>query len=275
MFSTITTLKNIALRNSVNILGSSGPTLLYGHGLGCNQVMWHQVTSAFASTHRQVLFDYVGSGTSLKSAFDESRYSTLGGYVQDVLDVCDELELHSRVTFIGHSVSCSIGLLASLARPELFERMILLGPSPCFANHADYFGGFELGQLEGLLLMMESNYLGWTEYLAEMLVHAQEPESSLLQDSFCASDPEMTRTFAKACFLSDDRAILTKVKPPCLILQHRNDCLAPLSVGDFCHAQLQYSNLQILDVAGHCAHLTHPDLVIAAIREYISLPLAT
>jgi len=266
-------MKNITQRNNVNILWSSGPTLLYGHGLGCHQEMWHQVTPAFASTHRQVLFDYVGSGKSQKSAFDESRYSTLGGYVQDLLDVCDELALHSKVTFIGHSVSCSIGLLASLARPELFERMILLGPSPCFANHSDYFGGFELGQLEGLLLMMKSNYLGWAEYLAEMLVHAQEPESSHLYDSFCTSDPEMTKTFAQACFLSDERATLTKVTHPCLILQHRNDCLVPLPVGDFCHAQLQGSKLQILEVSGHCAHISHPDLVIAAIREYINIPL--
>ena len=113
----------IKLRNFVTTIGSDGPVLLYGHGLGCDQTMWNKVTPAFASSHRQVLFDYVGSGKSQKSAFDASRYSNLQGYAQDLIDICDALELRSGVIFIGHSVSCSIGLLAALARPELFTRV--------------------------------------------------------------------------------------------------------------------------------------------------------
>lgn len=266
---------NTKLRNNVITSGSHGPVLLYGHGLGCDQTMWNKVTPAFASSHRQVLFDYVGSGKSQRSAFDASRYSHLQGYAQDLIDVCDALELRSGVTFVGHSVSCSIGLIAALTRPELFESMVLLGPSPCFINYpSDYLGGFERADLEGLLLMMSRDYLGWAEYLSEMIAGAQQPASAQLHASFCSSDPEAVKTFAHACFLADDRAVLSKVKLPCLILQHRHDALVPLSVGEFCNAQLQGSDLKILDVSGHCAHISHPELVIAAMRRYFgrSLP---
>lgn len=267
-------MKKIIIRNNVNLMGSVGPALVYGHGLGCDQTMWDKVTPAFASSHRQVLFDYVGSGKSQKSAFDASRYSKLEGFAQDLLDVCDALELRSGVTFIGHSVSCSIGLLAALARPELFDRMVLLGPSPCFINYpSDYLGGFERADLEGLLFMMSHNYLGWTDYLTEMVADGQQPASSQLHASFCSSDPQVVKAFAHAYFLADERAVLAKVKLPCLILQHRHDALVPLSVGEFCHAQLQGSDLKILDVSGHCAHISHPDLVIAAMREYFDRPL--
>ena len=55
---------NIRQRNHVREIGQQGPVILYGHGFGCNQHMWHRITGAFEGTHRQVLFDYVGSGQS-------------------------------------------------------------------------------------------------------------------------------------------------------------------------------------------------------------------
>ena len=81
-----------------------------------------------------------------------------------MLEVCDALGLTSGVTYVGHSVSSSIGMLASIARPGLFDRMVMVGPSPCFLNQPpDYIGGFERTDLEGLLALMDQNYLGWAE----------------------------------------------------------------------------------------------------------------
>ena len=126
---------NVLKRNNVHVMGTSGPVLLYAHGFGCNQHMWSRVTPAFSATHRQVLFDYVGSGQSELGAFDANRYASLQGYAKDLIEVCNALDLQSGVVLVGHSVSCSIGILASIARPELFDRLILIGPTPCFLNH--------------------------------------------------------------------------------------------------------------------------------------------
>ncbi len=258
-------------RNNVQVHGKAGKVLLYGHGFGCDQTMWQQVTPAFAGTHQQVLFDFVGSGRAQRKAFSAARYGDLQGYVQDLLDVCDELGLRSGVTFVGHSVSCSIGLLASIARPELFERLVLLGPTPCFLNHPpDYFGGFESADLEGLLLLLEQNYIGWADHLAPIIAGEVGAVSARLGQSFCSTDPAVARAFARATFFADQRADLPLVRPPCLILQHRHDALVPLAVGDYCHAQLQGSQLQILDVSGHCAHMSHPQLVIDAMNVYFA-----
>ncbi len=264
---------DILARNNVNVSADNGPVLLYAHGFGCNQNMWDRVTPAFASSHRQVLLDYVGSGKSQLAAFDAARYSTLDGYAQDLIEVCDALDLRSGVTFIGHSVSCSIGLLASIARPGLFERMVLLGPNPCFLNHPpDYTGGFERADLEGLLELMDQNYVGWASYLAPVIAADGQagPVAGELSDSFCSTDPTMAKVFARTTFFADNRADLPKVSRPCLILQHRTDALAPLAVGAYMHADLQGSTLKVLDIAGHCGHMSHPALVIAAIRRFLS-----
>ncbi|MEB0137567.1 MULTISPECIES: alpha/beta hydrolase [unclassified Undibacterium] len=264
--------RDIIKRNHIHVLGDSGPVLLYAHGFGCNQNMWDRVTPAFLGTHRQVLFDYVGAGQSDITAFDAKRYASLDGYAQDLLDVCDALGLHSGVTFVGHSVSCSIGMLAAIARPELFERLVLVGPNPCFINHPpDYCGGFETADLEGLLDLMDQNYIGWANYLAPV-VSAQGEAHAItteLSDSFCSTDPTANKVFARTTFFSDNRADLPKVTRPCLILQHGRDTLAPLNVGDYVHAHLADSQLKILDIEGHCAHMSAPSLVVAAIRDFI------
>lgn len=264
---------NILERNNVHVEGSTGPVLLYAHGFGCNQTMWNRVTPAFNSSFRQVLFDYVGSGQSDLASFDAKRYSSLQGYAQDVLDVCDALDLRNGVTFVGHSVSCSVGLLASVARPELFDRLILLGPSPCFLNHApDYLGGFEREDLEGLLALMEQNYIGWANYLAPV-VSGEAGESAVsgeLSNSFCSTDPVVAKVFARTTFFSDNRADLPLVSCRCLILQHRNDSLVPVWVGEYVHAHLKGSILKVLEVSGHCAHMSHPRMVIDVMREYLN-----
>jgi len=268
----------ILARNNVHTEGVNGPVLLYAHGFGCNQTMWNRVTPAFAATHRQVLFDYVGSGQSDISTFNATRYASLQGYAQDLLEVCDALGLHQGVTFVGHSVSCSVGMLAAIARPQLFDRMVLLGPSPCFLNHPpDYFGGFEREDLNDLLNLMDQNYMGWANYLAPV-VAGQDGAGAVsgeLTNSFCSTDPLVARVFAQATFFADNRADLPLVKPPCLVLQHRHDALAPVSVGNYVHAQLPHSTLKVLDVSGHCAHMTHPHLVVEAMQDYFNRPHGT
>nr|WP_295952939.1 alpha/beta hydrolase [Rhodoferax sp.] len=192
-----------------------------------------------------------------------------------MLEVCDALGLHSGVTFIGHSVSCSVGMLASIALPGLFDRLVLLGPSPCFLNHPPgYLGGFEREDLEGLLELMDQNYIGWAQYLAPVASGeaggaAASVSTAELSDSFCSTDPVVARVFAQTTFFADHRADLPKVTRPCLVLQHRVDALAPPSVGEYLHQHLQGSTLQVLDITGHCGHMSHPVEVIAAIRNYL------
>lgn len=267
---------DVLQRNHVQPLAhddESAPVLLYAHGFGCNQEMWHLLTPAFASGYRQILFDYVGSGYADPSAFDPLRYNSLEGYVQDLLDVCDALNLTQDVIFVGHSISCSIGILASIQRPELFSNLVLVGPSPCFLNDPpDYLGGFERADLTGLLDLMNQNYIGWAQTFAPLAAGQPlgAPITASLADSFCSTDPVMARLFAEVTFFSDIRAKLQHCIVPSLILQHRVDSLVPLEVGSYLHSNLKNSHLETLDVTGHCAHLSHPALVATAMHNYLS-----
>ncbi len=263
--------KAVIARNNVKVLGRGIRPMVFAHGFGCDQNMWRFVTPAFEDDYRIVLFDYVGSGQSDIRAYDPDKYGTLGGYAQDLLDVCHALEL-SDVIFVGHSVSGMIGVLAANREPALFSRMILIGPSPRYINEApDYIGGFERADIEGLLEMMEKNYIGWANFLAPAIMkNSERPElTGELEASFCSTDPVIASRFAKATFFADNRADLATMRTPALVMQCAEDIIAPSSVGEYVHAALPGSVLRYLKATGHCPHMSHPAEVIEVMREYL------
>jgi sigma-B regulation protein RsbQ len=263
---------NILARNNVKVLGRGTQTLMFAHGFGCDQNMWRFVIPAFEDDYRIVTFDYVGSGKSDLEAYSAERYSSLDGYAQDVLDICAELNL-AKAIFVGHSVSCVIGMLASIREPERFERLILIGPSPCYINDSSgYVGGFERADIEGLLDVMEKNYIGWASFLAPVVMKNPEHPGLIreLEESFCSTDPKIARRFAEATFFSDNRSDLPKVKLPSLIMQCSDDAIAPLEVGDYLHKHLPESTLHVMKATGHCPHMSHPEETIRVIKEYLA-----
>ena len=161
--------EKISARNNVTIRGKGSRTMVFAHGFGCDQNMWRFVTPAFEDDYRVVLFDYVGSGKSDLSAYNEERYSNLNGYAQDILEICEVLKLRDTI-FVGHSVSSMIGLLAAIKRPEYFSKLILIGPSPCYINEPGYTGGFQRKDIEELLDTMDKNYIGWANFLAPAIM---------------------------------------------------------------------------------------------------------
>jgi sigma-B regulation protein RsbQ len=261
---------DVLTRNNVRVSGRGTQPMLFAHGFGCDQNMWRFVAPAFEDDYRVVLFDYVGSGKSDLSAYDAERYSALDGYAQDVLDVVHALDLRN-VVLVGHSVSAMVGVLAANREPERFDRLVMIGPSPRYVNDPPYVGGFERGDIEGLLDMMEHNYIGWASFLAPATIkNPDRPElGEELTESFCSTDPVVARRFAQATFLSDNRDDLAHVTVPALILQCSDDMVAPEEVGAYVHGQLAGSTLRQMKATGHCPHMSHPDETIELIRDYL------
>ncbi|NJC70536.1 alpha/beta hydrolase [Planosporangium thailandense] len=249
--------------------------MMFAHGYGCDQNMWRFVAPEFTDTHRVVLFDHVGYGRSDLAAYSTDRYASLDAYASDVLDIVHELDLWD-VTFVGHSVSSMIGVLAALREPDRFANLVLVGPSPRYIDDpADgYVGGFTRAEIDELLDSVDSNYLGWSRAIAPVIMaNADRPElAEELTNSFCRTDPVVARQFAQLTFTSDNRADLAKVAVPTLILQCSDDVIAPMSVGEYVHGQIPGSELVVLNATGHCPNLSAPVETVAAIKAYLRAP---
>ncbi|RYZ55102.1 MAG: alpha/beta hydrolase [Sphingobacteriales bacterium] len=261
---------SILKRNNVTVTGSGGKFMLFAHGFGCDQNMWRFVAPAFEDDYRVVRLDYVGSGNSDASQYNHERYSSLDGYAQDITEICEALEIKDAV-FVGHSVSCMIGLLASIDQPDLFSSLIFVGPSPRYLNDENYTGGFSREDLDGLFEVMENNYLGWASFLAPKIVqNGDRPElAAELEQSFCSIDPVISRKFAQVTFYSDNRDDLAKINKPTLLLQCADDVIAPDSVGEYLHRQIPGSVLVKMKATGHCPHLSHPEETISLIKQFL------
>ena len=244
--------------------------MVFAHGFGCDQNMWRLVAPAFETDFRTVLFDHVGAGGSDLSAYISDRYGSLAAYAEDVVEIGKELGL-SNAVFVGHSVSAMIGVLASLNQPDLFSELVLVSPSPRYIDDAGYRGGFSRPDIDDLLASLDDNHLGWSTMMAPVIMgNPDRPElGAELTNSFCRTDPAIAREFAEVTFLSDNRDDLANVTARTLILQCREDAIAPVEVGEYVRDHIAGSEMVLLDATGHCPNLSAPDQVISAIRAFV------
>ncbi|UOG76071.1 alpha/beta hydrolase [Hymenobacter tibetensis] len=262
---------NVLERNNVHVIGQGQRTLLFVNGYGCDQSIWRFVLPALSKQFRLVLFDHIGAGSSDASDYEPAKYASLHGYAQDVLAICEELQL-TNVTIVGHSVGAMIGMLAAIKNPSLFQQLLLLCPSPYYLNEPDYYGGFERADVEAMLAYMEKDYMGWAEHFAPFLMGNPDRPSLAadLAHSFCQNDPTIAKEFARVTFLSDNRLDVSQLHTPCLLVQCAQDLIAPLEVGSFLQAAIPGSTLITLPVNGHCPHVSAPFETLEAIEAFMA-----
>jgi sigma-B regulation protein RsbQ len=90
-----------------------------------------------------------------------------------------------------------------------------------------------------------------------------------LTTSFCRSNPDIARRFARVTFLSDNRDDLAAVTTPTLVLQCSSDVIAPPQVGEFVRDAMPAARLVMLDATGHCPNLSAPEATAAAIADFV------
>jgi sigma-B regulation protein RsbQ len=260
----------IIKRNNVRVIGQGEQTLMFAHGFGSDQNSFNAILPAFENDYRIVLFDYIGAGESDLTAYDELRYKSLSGYAMDVVDICQALNLRD-VIFVGHSVSSMIGVLAAELEPSLFEKLVFIGPSPRYINDEGYYGGMDLQDLEGLMEVMDSNYLGWSSTMAPAVIgNPDRPElGQHLTESFQAADPTIAKNFARVTFYSDYREKLPLLTVPSLTIQGQDDILTSVAVATYVNQHTPGNQMVLLNSSGHCPHLSDPEGVINAINSFI------
>lgn len=257
-------------KHNVQVEGSGTKTLVLAHGFGCDQNAWNHLKSFLEQQYKLVSFDYIGAGGSDRSAFDPEKYSTLQGYATDLIGVCDALQLQ-HVVFVGHSVSCMIGLLASIRRPELFSHLVLIGPSPRYINEPGYAGGFDKETIETLMQLMEKDYMSWANQLAPAIMDVRNGEQlgKELTDSFCRVDPAIAKHFARTTFFGDNRKDIALCSVPSLIINCKEDIISPVEVVEYVHGKLPANTIAIIESTGHCPHMSAPKETSERIIQYL------
>ncbi|MCR5868322.1 alpha/beta fold hydrolase [Aquincola sp. J276] len=268
-------LRTLAQRHHLHIGGRGDDAIVFLHGFGADQKVWRFVAPAFEATHRVVLFDHLGCGSSDMTAYGP-RHDRLEAYAEDVVALVEALGLQ-RVMLVGHSVGGVIAMMASLARPALFSRLVLVSTSPRFLDDPPaYSGGFQPADLQALFDLMHSDHFGWARMLAPMVVGEQGPQALAreFEVALRTLDARSAGRFARLAFYGDHRALLPQVHTPALVLHCLRDRIVPRAVASYLHQRLPDSRLLELDADGHCPQLSHPALTIEAIRGHLAGPFS-
>lgn len=259
----------ILTRNAVTVMGPEGAdVLVFAHGYGTDQSIWRRIAAALAAEHRVVLFDYVGSGASDLSAYDERRYDSLQGYADDLIEVLDALGARGAV-LVAHSISGMIGALASIRRPELFREIVMVCPSPRYIDDGHYIGGFSREDVEGLLGAIEANQPSWASSLAPAVTARDDrPEVvDRVRTLFAATPQRVAVHFARVVFFADVRHRLAEIPVHCTIVQSEGDIICPPHVGVYLSEHIPSSDLVQLRTAGHFVPLTEPEMITEIVRN--------
>ncbi|XP_051151047.1 probable strigolactone esterase DAD2 [Andrographis paniculata] len=253
---------------NVRVVGSGEKILVLAHGVGTDQSAWQRILPYLVRDHRVVLYDLVCAGSVNPDYFDFRRYTSLDAFVDDLLSILDALRI-DRCTYVGHSISATIGILASIRRPELFSKLILIGASPRFLNDKNYHGGFEQGEIDKVFSAMEANYEAWVNGFAPLAVGADVPEAVReFSRTLFNMRPDITLFVSRTVFNSDLRGVLGLVKVPCSIFQTASDMSVPPSVAAYLKKHLGgRSTVHMLNVEGHLPHLSAPNLLAQELRR--------
>lgn len=261
---------SIQHRNNVKVIGTGSATLVFSHGFGCDQTMWCYLVDHFTSRFKVVLYDLVGAGLSDLGAYDREKYNSLEGYAHDLAEVIDQFA-SGPVILVGHSVSAMIGALADRQLGDRIAAHVMIGPSPCYIDSENYTGGFKLDDIHSLLDTLDSNYLGWSSTMAPVIMGTpgQPALGETLTNSFCRTDPEIAKQFARVTFMSDNRKDVAGLTTPTLILQSTEDFIAPIAVGEYLHDVLPNSRLCLVSNVGHCPHMSAPSACSEAMDGFL------
>jgi sigma-B regulation protein RsbQ len=252
------------------VAGDGPGTLVLAHGYGTDQTAWSRIMPWAAARFRVVLFDLAGAGGA--AAYDPGRHADLSGYADDLLAVLDGAGV-SRCTYVGHSVSGMIGLLAAVVRPELFERLVLVSSSPRYLNDRDagYFGGFEQEDLDGLYDAMSENFGAWTAGFAPAVVGVPDhPAVDEFSRTMFSMRPDIALRTARVIFQSDLRAAVPRLRVPAVIVQPRADLAVPMAVAEYLRARLPGSALEAIDAEGHLPHMTAPREIVRVLERHLT-----
>ncbi|KAK2985614.1 hypothetical protein RJ640_006877 [Escallonia rubra] len=256
---------------NVRLVGSGKKFLVLAHGFGTDQSAWQRILPYFLPNYKVILYDLVCAGSVNPDYFDFRRYTSLDAYVDDLLRILDALGV-DRCAYVGHSISAMIGILASIRRPRLFSKLILIGASPRFLNDSDYHGGFEQAEIEEVFSAMKANYEAWVNGYAPLAVGADVPAAVReFSRTLFNMRPDITLFVSLTVFDSDLRGVLGLVRVPCCIIQTAKDVSVPASVATYLESHLGGRNtVEMLNIEGHLPHLSAPALLAQVLLRALS-----
>ena len=240
----------------------TGPPVVFVHGLGGSGNVWHGVMQAMEQHHNVVALDLRGHGRS-----DGRGKFAVEGWARDVEALIHHLELPA-VTLVGHSLGTLIVQYLAQTQPDICDNLVLVGAISYFqpATVESYRERATLVEAEGMDPIADA----WLAGAISPQTHASMPGTAgLLRELFVRNDPVM---YAKSCraLTKAPHVKRDEIGQPTLIVVGSHDRSTPLAMAEELHNDIPVSQVRVIPQAGHWVPVEQPDVLAAAILEFLT-----
>lgn len=244
-----------------------GPDVVFLHGWGMNSEVWFEVQDALQAEYRITLIDLPGHGRSRNV---QTNFSF------DIL--LDVLAPHipPQSVVVGWSLG---GLLAqglALQNPEKIKKLILVASNAQFQQSEDWPSAMKLEVLDGFVQSLHQNYKATLQQFLMLQAlgaeNAKQTIRELKHRLFLHGDPDPHALEGGLMLLKNVslQERLVDVKMPVLMINGKLDSLVPVSAGEQMLAVLPDAELKVIEKAGHAPFLSHVELFVTYIKEFLS-----
>ena len=238
---------------------TSRPRLVLLHGFTQTGNSWNTIAGDLGGDFEVLAPDAPGHGDSRQPAPD--LWHAAGAMTA----------LCGRATYVGYSMGGRIALHAALARPDLVERLILLGATPGIRDTQEREARKQSDEALALSIERDGVDAFLTRWLSNPLFEHLPTEASQQDDRRRNSVDGLAGSLRTCGTGSQDNlwTRLAELRMPVLLMAGALDTkfadlaleMAPLVGGP--------ATTVLLDGAGHAAHLENPQAFIAALRGWL------
>lgn len=240
-------------------VSGSGPRIVSVHGFTQNRRCWGPVAADLLRDHELVALDAPGHGRSSPATPD-----FLAG-ARGIGDV------GQTATYLGYSMGGRYCLALALERPELVERLVLIGANPGLSTSAARAERQRAD--EALAVRLESVGLDrfLSEWLAQPMFRRLDDEAACLEARLenTAAGLASSLRYAGIGAQPDLWPQLAELAMPVLVVTGSEDDKFHAIAEQLVHAIGPNSTHVVIPGAGHAAHLEQPHAFLTSLRRWL------
>ena len=250
--------------------GSGEPVILL-HGFFFDTYMWNKSIDVLAERYKVYAMDLWGFGYSTRKPLDYG-YPL---YTGQLLKFMEALDIQ-RASLIGQSMGSGTIINFTVSNRDRVDKIVLVDAAG-MPNRLPIMGRIvNLPKLGEYMYSLNNNFmrkmtLGNTFLHNKEIITDEYLENATRFHKIKGTTEVMLYVTRKQFFdtLIEEIKTLGSMDVPIMIAWGREEKAIPVPIGEQLHKILKGSRLEILDQAGHCAHIDQPDRFNQLVLEFL------
>jgi pimeloyl-ACP methyl ester carboxylesterase len=258
----------------------AGPVVVLLHGLAADAGSWQRLARLLARRHRVISVDL--PGYSLTSGDDPVAPAALAEALDTMLG--ELLPAAELWTFVGHSFGASVAMMATRRAPDRCLALVLIAPGGFGAEVSPVLSALSTRAGMAAVRVLHTRALSRPIHVfAERIARVQTDRPSYSLDGVMRAYERLRTRAARDQLRRGAKQVLGarrsagpvaagQLPPevPVLIIWGSQDQVLPAWHADAARKLLPWSEVRIIEAAGHTPHQTHASEVRTIVEDFLT-----